>query len=76
VVSVPTTEDTFETTVEVGTEFLVRRARGPRESAHHELGSGGETGESVTAQVAEAALDTMTEDGSADGATDHEADAR
>jgi hypothetical protein len=70
-----TTEGTFETTVEVGTEFLVRRERGRGERPDHQLGPGREGGETLAAQVAETALDTVPEDGAAHGATDHEADA-
>ena len=54
----------------------VRRPGRGRERADDQLAAGREVGESVTAQVAEPALDTMADDGVADGPADHEPDAR
>src|SRR5262245_11382170 len=62
----------LETTVEVGTEFLVRRLRRGRKGADHELATPREQGEAITTQVTEATEDTVTEDGAADGPADHE----
>jgi hypothetical protein len=76
VVTLPTTEGTLETTVEVGAEFLVRRVRGGRKRPHDELGPHGEGVEPFAAQMAETTLDTVTDDGAADGPADREADAR
>ena len=71
-----TTEGTFETTVEVGTEFLVRRAGRRGESAYDELAARWQDLEALAAQVAQTTLDPVPDDGAADGTTDHEADAR
>jgi hypothetical protein len=65
-------EGPFETTVEVGAEFLVRRARRGRKRADDELGTRRQVWEAITAQVAEAAKNTMAVDGAADSAADHE----
>ena len=72
----PVGEGAFQTTVELGPEFLVGRAAGWCERAHDDLRTRREPLEPFPAQMAEAALDTMTDDGAADGTTDHEADAR
>ena len=69
------TESPLETTVEVGAEFLVRRARGRRECADDHLGACRQERETLAAQVTESALDTMAEDGVPDGTADHEPDA-
>jgi hypothetical protein len=66
----------LQTTVEVGAEFLVRRAAGRRERPHDQLGPGRETREALSAQVPEPALDPMAEHGVPHGPADHEADAR
>jgi len=62
----------FETTVQVGTEFLVRRPRGRCQRADDQLAPCGEQLEALTAQVAQPALDPMSDDGAADGTADHE----
>jgi hypothetical protein len=64
----------LETTVEIGAEFRVRRARRRRERAHDELATGGQERQSLTAEVAQTALDTMTDHGVAHGTADHEPD--
>jgi hypothetical protein len=66
----------LETTVQVGAEFLVRRAPGRREGAHDELAPERKLGKAIAAQVPKPTLDTMTEDGVPHGAADHETDPR
>jgi hypothetical protein len=63
-----------ETTVEVGSEFRVRRVGRRGESTDDDLAARRQTVEAVSAQMAEPALDTMTEDGVADDLADHEPD--
>jgi hypothetical protein len=64
----------LQTTVEIGAEFRVRRTGRGREGAHNELATRREAGEALTAQVPEAALDTMADHGVAHGSADHEPD--
>jgi hypothetical protein len=64
----------LETTVEVGAEFRVRRGRRGWECAHDELAPGRQERQSLTAQVTQTALDSMTDHGVAHGTTDHEPD--
>ena len=68
------TQAPLQTTVELRAEFRVRRAHRRRECAHDDLAADREVGEAITAQVAELALDTMTDDGIADDATHDESD--
>jgi hypothetical protein len=65
-----------ETTVEVGAEFRVRRGGRRREGANDDLAAPRQIAEPVSAQVTESALDTMPDDGVADGLADHEPDPR
>ena len=67
-------ESPLQTTAQVVGEFLVRRVRGGCEGAHDELALGREGIETLGAQGAEPADDTMAEDGVADRSTDHEPD--
>ena len=64
----------METTVQVGAEFLVRRAPGRREGAHDELAPGRKLCQAVAGQMPEPTLDTMPDHGVPDGPTDHETD--
>jgi hypothetical protein len=60
--------------VEVGTEAGVRRPDGGWERTDDHVAPVRKTRQALAAQVAESALDTMTEHGVADGSTDHEPD--
>lgn len=64
----------MQTTVEVGTEFRVRRTGRRCEGANHDLAPRRDGGESLSAQVTQTALDTMADHGVAHGSTDHEPD--
>jgi hypothetical protein len=64
----------LQTTVEVGAEFRVRRTSRRGQRAYDELATGGKDEEALTAQVAQTALNTMTDHGVAHRATDHEPD--
>ena len=64
----------MQTTVEVGAEFLVRRTHSRGQGAHDQLAPCGKQAEAVTAQVPEPALDTVSQDGVADGSAHHEPD--
>jgi hypothetical protein len=65
-------QGTFETTVEVDGEFLVRRRRGRGQRADDQVTPRGESVQPLAAQVPKAALDEVPDDGSADGPADHE----
>jgi hypothetical protein len=69
------TEGPLQTTVEIGTEFLVRRPGRGREGANDEVAPDRQQGEPFAAQVAKTALDAMADDGVPDGAADDEAHA-
>jgi hypothetical protein len=69
-------DGTFETTVEVGAEFLVRRVRGGSERPDDELAAGRELLEALTAQMPETTLNAMADHGAAHGTTDDEPHAR
>jgi hypothetical protein len=64
----------LQTTVEIGAEFRVRRARGRGQRTDDELTPGREDGEALTAQGAQTTLDTMADHGVAHGSADHEPD--
>jgi hypothetical protein len=64
----------LQTTVEVGAEFLVRRAAGRLERTHDDLATRWKLGKPVATEVAQPALDTVSEDRGTDGPTDHEPD--
>jgi hypothetical protein len=64
----------LQTTVEIGTEFRVRRGGGGGQGADDQLTAGREVAEALTAQVTETTLDTMADHGVAHGSADHEPD--
>jgi hypothetical protein len=68
----PVAQGPLETTVEIGTEFRVRRVRGRRQGTHDDLASGRKPGEAFSGEMAQLALDTMTDHGVAHGSADHE----
>jgi hypothetical protein len=65
-----------ETTVDVGAEFRVRRTGRRREGAHHDLAAGRERAQAPAKEMAQSALDPMTDHGVAHDPADHEADLR
>ena len=66
------TQRTFETTVQVGTEFLVRRVPGRGEGPDDELAARRQAGEALTTQMAQTADDAMAQDRTTHGPADHE----